>query len=81
MLGESFIDVTPCPADQIVFHALASDSARSEVFPKSIFFVSFHCSSVILIASRLGRKKFAFTPETAAVYTISSALLCIIISL
>ena len=37
-LGESVIALTPWPADHIVFHAFASDSAKSEVFPKMMRF-------------------------------------------
>ena len=78
---ESVIEVTPCPADQMVFQALASAFAASSSDPKSIFLEFFHISSVMPTDSRLGRQKLAWTPETAAVYTISSALLLIIISL
>ena len=73
--------VTPCPADQIVFQAFTSSLNASDSVPKLIFLVSFHRSSVIPMASKLGRKKLALTPETAAVYIMSSAPLSIIIFL
>src|SRR5690606_20297592 len=58
------IELTPWPADQMVFQALASVLSS---LPKSILWSFFRSSSEIPAALRLGVKKLADTPETAAV--------------
>src|SRR5690606_5789077 len=58
------IELTPWPADQMVFQALASVSSS---LPKSILWSFLRSSSEIPAALRLGVKKLADTPETAAV--------------